>query len=173
MTTETRRRAKQKKEEVRLLVAESRSNTLPLDELRLELIPGLIRDLNDYVSKIIINTDDFSFHINGSFSMERYREHILSALNENSRVLSDIEVLNEDPRLYKVWRSVTLVLMQHDREVERTQYGNDLLVEQVSVEGYGKIFSGLPKALLEDMSSERSITPKQSAINHRSPLGTS
>ena len=57
-------------------------------------------------------------------------------------MFSDIKALNEDSRLDKIWRFVTFVFMKHDREVELTHYGNDLLVESFSNEGYGEGFSG-------------------------------
>ena len=31
----------------------------------------------------------------------------------------------------KIWRFVTLIFMQHDREIELTQYDNDLLIEKM------------------------------------------
>ena len=69
--------------------------------------------------------------VNGGFSMDTYREHILFALDSGTAFFSAIEALVEDCRLDRVWRFVTLVFMQHEGEVVLSRYGQDLLVERV------------------------------------------
>mgnify|MGYP000311342904 CR=1 FL=1 len=102
-----------------------------LQEPCLESIPGLISDLDHFVSAD--DADDTEFAVDSGFAMEDYRRHILSALGYGSRMFSGINCVSQDPREDRVWRFVTLIFMQHDQEVELTQYDNDLLIE--SVEG--------------------------------------
>ena len=102
MMQECRERKKRKREEIRRLLAESRSSALPLMENPcLDSIPGLIQDLNDFVGEEVVEAFDFHSDMNGCFSLQKYREHILSNLNGGSRMFSDIEVLVEDSRLDK------------------------------------------------------------------------
>ena len=73
--------------------------------------------------------DDLGFEVDSGFEMDDYRSHILSALGYGSRMFSSINCILSDPREDRIWRFVTLIFMQHEREVELTQYDNDLLIE--------------------------------------------
>jgi len=42
-----------------------------------------------------------------------------------------LKYVAENSRRDKIWRFITLVFMQNDREVDLTQYGNDLLVQRI------------------------------------------
>jgi hypothetical protein len=100
--------------------------------------------LDDFIGTQGFSTCGFSSEVNGGFSMQKYREHILSSLGDGSRVFSNIEGLMQDCRLDRIWRFVTLIFMQQDGEVVLSQYGNDLLVERVRYEASseGQGFSG-------------------------------
>ena len=93
---------------------------------------------------------EFFFDAASSFRMDEYREHILSALGLNRMLFSNITPLIDDRRLDKIWRFTTLVFMQHDREVNLTQYANDLYVERVCDEAYceGQRFFGTAQIAL-------------------------
>ena len=69
--------------------------------------------------------------------MEEYQEHISSILSWDSVLFSDITPLIDNDRQDRVWRFVTLVFMENDREVELTQDGNDLWVQRIYHEAYG------------------------------------
>ena len=142
---EFRTKAKKRREEIRKLLAGSRSGALPLlEEPDLESIPGLVEDLDAFVQPNSAELCGFSFDPACSFRMDEYREHILSALGWNRMLFSNITPLIDDRRLDKIWRFTTLVFMQHDREVDLTQYGNDLFLERVCDEAYceGQRFFG-------------------------------
>lgn len=137
MMQESRRRIKEKKEEVRRLLAESRSGALPLmEEPHLDSIPGLIQDLNDFVQKGSCDVGELFFDTQSAFRMDDYREHVFSTLGWNGMLFSDIVPLIEDSHQDRIWRFITLVFMQNDHEVELTQYGNDILVQKVYHETY-------------------------------------
>ena len=68
--------------------------------------------------------------------MGHYREHILSILDWDSVLFSNMSPLTEDWRLDKIWRFITLIFMENDREVKLTQHGSDLRVQKVYNEAY-------------------------------------
>jgi hypothetical protein len=75
--------------------------------------------------------DNSGIEIDTGFEMEDYRRHILSALDCGSRMFSNINCVSQDSREDRIWRFVTLVFMQHEQEVELTQYDNDLFIESI------------------------------------------
>jgi hypothetical protein len=85
MMQESRRKAKEKREEIRRFLAESRSGNLPLmEDPDLEAIPGLIQDLNAFIQQGSFEIGEFAFDTGYSFRMDDYRQHILSSLSWNS-----------------------------------------------------------------------------------------
>jgi hypothetical protein len=135
MMRESRARAKKKREEVRRLLAGSRSDPLSFMEPPcLESIPGLAEALNSFIGTEIAGACGYA--PKSGFRMADYRNHILSLLGVGSRLFSDIAPLIEDYRRDKIWRFITLIFMAQDREVELTQYGRDILVGRVSSEAY-------------------------------------
>ena len=135
MMRDSRARAKKKREEVRRLLAGSRSDPLSFMEPPcLESIPGLAEALNSFIGTEL--SGGCAFAPKSGFRMADYRKHILSLLGVGSRLFSDIAPLMDDSRRDKVWRFVTLIFMAQDREVELTQYGRDILVGRVSHEAY-------------------------------------
>jgi hypothetical protein len=127
---ESRQRARKKREEVRLLPAGSRSAELCLvDEPVLD--PCLVQDLDSFIGAQGLSPYEALSEVSAGFSMEKYREHILLALDSGTTPFSAMEALVEDCRLDRVWRFITLVFMQHEGEVVISQYGQDLLVERV------------------------------------------
>jgi hypothetical protein len=134
MMQASRAKKKREKEEIAKLLIESRSGDLPLlQEFHLESVPGLFQDLDCFVGVNEAQNDNFGFEVDSGFEMDDYRSHILSSLGYGSRMFSGINCISADGREDKIWRFVTLIFMQHEREVELTQCDNDLLVE--SVEG--------------------------------------
>ncbi len=131
MMQESRRRSQRKKEEIRRLLAESRSGALPLlEEPDLESIPGLLDDLDGFINDGSNEMADFYFDLEQPFEMDKYREHILSAMSWDSIQFSDIDPFIDDYRKDRVWRFVTLVFMQHDREVDIDQRGDELFIQR-------------------------------------------
>jgi len=132
MMRSSRRRAKERREEIRRLLAESRSGSLPLlEKPDLASIPGLIEDLNDFIQQNATDIADFAFDTAPRFRMDEYREHILSILGWSGMLFSNMAPLIREYRRDKIWRFMTLIYMQQDCEVDITQYGNDLLVQKV------------------------------------------
>jgi hypothetical protein len=137
MIQESRRREKEKRKEIRRLLAESRSGALVLmEEPELDSIPGLIQDLNDFIQENPLELGHLAFDTQSAFNMDDYREHILSRLGWGETLFSDIDSLTENSRSDKAWRFITLIFMQNDGEIELTQYGNDILIQRTYNETY-------------------------------------
>jgi len=137
MMKESRRKAKEKREEIKRLLAESRSGVLPLtDEPNLDTIPGLTQDLDKFVEDNSIVIENSFFYTECSFHMEDYRNHILNRLSWDNIPFSDIEPLTEDCRQDKIWRFTTLIFMENDREVNLTQAGENVFVQRIYNEAY-------------------------------------
>jgi len=131
MMQESRRRSQRKKEEIRRLLVESRSGALPLlEDPNLESIPGLLDDLDGFINDGSNEMTGFYFDLEQPFEMDKYREHILSNLGWNSTQFSDIDPFMDDYRKDRIWRFVTLIFMQHEREVDIEQNGNELLIQR-------------------------------------------
>ena len=136
MMREARTRERRKREELKLLMAGSRSDTLMLtEEPVLESIEGLTEALDGFIGTEMGGLKDFLS--SPDFSMDDYRKHILSFIGMGSVLFSGIPPLIGGSRRDKIWRFITLVFLQQDREVSLTQYGADILVGRVQVEAYG------------------------------------
>ena len=128
---ESRVRERRKKEELKAILAGSRSGDLILlEEPCLDSIPGLTEALDGIIGA---GANGFRDFFSGSgFSLNHYRNHLLSVIGNRSILFSDIAPLIEDSRKDRIWRFVTLIFMRQDHEVSLTQYGPDILVERVT-----------------------------------------
>jgi len=137
MMQESRQRAASKKEEIRRLLAESRSGAITLMETPdLETIPGLLQDLDDFILSNPILMDGISFTLNSDFNMDAYRTHILSFIDYHTLRFSDISPLMGDYRRDRVRRFITLIFMDNEQEIEIQQYGDDLLIQRRNNDAY-------------------------------------
>jgi hypothetical protein len=136
MMRDCRERKERKREEIRRLLAESRSGALPfLEEPDLDSIPGLMIDLDNFiqseqVQRMYMDTGNI-------FNMENYRAHILKRLGWSPIHFTEITPIEDDHRRDKAWRFITLVFMDNDREIEIQQIENDLLIQRVCNDVYG------------------------------------
>ena len=91
--TESRERKRKKREEIRRLLAESRSGTIFLTEVpSLERIPDLVRDLDDFIQSGLGWAKEEGWGVEDGFHMEEYRNHILSILSWDNRLFTEIEL---------------------------------------------------------------------------------
>jgi hypothetical protein len=137
MMKDSRRKAKEKREEIRRLLAGTRSGVLPLTgELNLDSIPGLAQDLDEFIESNSMTIDESAFDITCYFHIDDYRDHILNSLGWNTMLFSDIEPLIEESKQDKAFRFITLIFMENEREVNITQEGKDLLIQKTYNEAY-------------------------------------
>jgi hypothetical protein len=137
MMRESRERSKKKREEIKRLLTNSRSNALTLTENpSLESVPGLVEDLNDFIQLESDEAGQMIFNEGPRFSMDDYRNHINSSLTWDGISFSEIVPLIDDIRIDRIWRFITLVYMQQDREVDLSQQGQDIFVKRIYDEAY-------------------------------------
>ena len=132
---ESRERKKRKREEIRQLLAGSRSGALQLlEEPELESIPGLLDDLDEF-----IETEAPAYYQPDGgdiFNIEKYWTHIQSMLGWDPVLFSTIPPIDDNYRRDKAYRFITLIYMQNDREIDIEQEGNDLFVQKVHNEAH-------------------------------------
>jgi hypothetical protein len=137
MMQEHRRKARQEREEMKRFLAESRSSTLLLTEApHLESLDGFLQDLDTFIQGNPFNSCDSGFEPKSTFSMDRYRSHILSCLSRESMRFSDIAQVDENMRRDKAWRFITLVFMQNDRVIDLIQEGDNIWVQRLRNEAH-------------------------------------
>jgi hypothetical protein len=136
MMSISRENKRRRRDEIRRLLANSRSETLQFDEeLSLSEIPGLEQALDDFIGDPTDFPDSFSDERRDGFLMDTYHEHILSIVDESTILFDSIPPLAEDLRLDRVRRFITLIYMEQDGEVDLIQHDESILVEKH--EAYG------------------------------------
>jgi hypothetical protein len=89
MMQEARTRERKRKEELKAILAGTRSdNLILLEEPRLDSIPGLTEALNQFIGLKATGFEDFLSK--AGFCMGDYRIHLLSVIGNGSRLFSDI-----------------------------------------------------------------------------------
>ncbi|MCX5844163.1 MAG: hypothetical protein NT022_10535, partial [Deltaproteobacteria bacterium] len=139
MMQESRRRAVSKREELRRLLAESKSGPLCLmEEPDPGTLSGLFHDLDQFIQAHPHLVSRDMFELNSDFNMTVYRTHILTFLTHHTIRFSEVSPLMGDYRRDRVRRFITLVFMDNDQEIDIQQYGNDLLIQRRNNETYAE-----------------------------------
>lgn len=136
MMRDCRERKKRKREEIRQLLAASRSHRLEFTAAPdLGSIPGLLTDLDDFIHQDMPQPTFLDSGI--IFNIANYREHILSRLGWSSVSFHKIVPMDDDDkRRDRARRFITLIFMQSDQEVEIEQLDNDLMIQRVYNEAH-------------------------------------
>ena len=128
---ESRARAKERRELMRLARREERSRGLTLvEEPKVDVLPGFSEALNAFIG---FDTGVWSheFQENPDYpALCAYREHILRMLARYHQVMfSKIDPLIQEQRKDRVLRFVAVIFLVHDGEVRVTQYSSDIGIE--------------------------------------------
>ena len=124
----SREQRRREQAETRAVLRAERSGTLSIfDEVDLNALPGLVTDLDDLIG--VSTTDQNIQEWERNLSIEDYRRHIFNLLDAEI-VFSSISPLFPEERRDKVYRFISLIFMEQDREVSLSQYGEDILVER-------------------------------------------
>jgi len=123
-----RERKRLKKEEMRRLRANARSDPLFPSELpAFDSIPGLKMALDEFIgSAEPIRLAEFRGE--HPFDIEQYRQAILAYLEDFRVLFSGLPKISDDLRLDRIWRFVTLIYMEQEQEVHLSQCGGDIWV---------------------------------------------
>ncbi len=132
MMKECRDKARKRQAEIKRFMIQSRSRTLELmDEPFLGNVPGLVEALDNFVQSQNGSCDDYMCESKVSFHMDGYRTHIMNYLDWGKKLFSSFLPIQENHRLDRIWRFVTLIFMQQEGEVKLTQNENDLWVQRI------------------------------------------
>ncbi len=130
MMAKSRERKHKRVERYNSIVRERSHELLLCDEFNLEDLDNFSTDLNE-----LIETDNGPLSQDTDpgteeFDMISYRKHLLLGLDSDEFLFNSITPLSNDSRKDRTWKFITLIFMEHEREVWLTQYGNDILVER-------------------------------------------
>ncbi len=130
MMRESRERKRRKMEEVKRMLASSRSGPLTVADMpELNEIHGLKAALDEFIiTGGYESLNDYAFR--DEFNMDEYKTLIFGRIRGCGILFSAIPPLCEDMRKDLARRFTTLIYMWQDRLVDLTQYCNDILVEK-------------------------------------------
>jgi len=134
--SESRQRKEQQAEQVRQMLAESRSDALPLPPADIESIPGLMDALNGLTAGL--NTP-FATESNNEFDLQRYERHIQAHIQDFPVNLLDIPPLSEHARKDLIWRFIAVIFLAHTGCVDIWQDEQDIMMikHEADTEGCG------------------------------------
>ena len=133
---ESRQRKKEQTERVRKMLAESRSDDLPLQIGDLNDMPGLVEALNRLTAGL---DTDFAVDSREKFDLKRYESHIQAHIQDFAINLLDIPPLSENARKDVIWRFIAVIFLAHTGIVDIQQNGRDIMVmkHETDTEGQG------------------------------------
>lgn len=126
---QSRQRQNQKREELRQLLAESRSMPANLPGIDLRMIPGL-KEAIDALSHNQSATGDYGGLKDNElrFDLQRYQDHLKAHIGPFPIDFEFLPTLIDDVRLDRIWRFVALLFMDQARIVNLWQEDNDIMV---------------------------------------------
>ena len=124
---ESRQRKAELKERVKKMLAESRSNALPLQTVDFKAVPDLVAALNSLTTGL---EADFTIESRDEFDLNRYQSHIQAHIGNFPINLLDIPPLSENERKDVIWRFIAVVFLAHSGVVDIWQEGQDIMVKK-------------------------------------------
>jgi len=122
---ESRRRKKELRQRVQEMLAQCRSEPLPLDAPDLSSVPGLVEALSSLTGDLEVPVP---LELKGKFDLDRYQEHITSYLEQGPSTLRNIPPLIDDLRLDLVWKFIAVIFLAHAGSVDVCQQGQAIWV---------------------------------------------
>ncbi len=136
---ESRQRKQERRERVRLMLAESRSGAVEVAPADLEAVPGLLEALNGFVSNpeaVIASAP------HGGFDLHRYQSHIQAHVRQIPLSLEEIPPLGEDARIDRIWRFIAIIFLAHAGILDVWQQGQTIMVIQREADREGQDLPG-------------------------------
>lgn len=119
------------------LLKSTRSDVLELDSFPdVDDVPDLGAELDAFIgsSPVLARTEMVDADV---FCMDDYRRAIRAAVGDSSVMFSALPRVVDDGRKDRARRFVTAVFMEHEGELNLTQYGEDILVEKHEIDCEG------------------------------------
>ena len=122
---EHRERQRERRERIRQMLAETRSEPVQPPLADLAASPGLV-DALDALTKGIVSGPIGPQR--ARFDLERYEAHILAHIGPFDLSLDQIPPLGENARQDRVWRFIAVIFLAHARLVDVRQAGPTIMV---------------------------------------------
>jgi len=140
---ESRQHKKEQKERVKKMLAECRSDALPLQAADLDSVPGLLEALNGLSTGI---AESFEIVSRDEFNLKHYEQHIQAHIQDFPISMEEIPLLSkESARKDRIWRFIALIFLTHAGVVNIWQDGQDIMVVKNEVNGKGQRVFGEPE----------------------------
>jgi len=134
---ESRQHKKEQKERVKKMLAECRSDTLPLQAADLDSVPGLLIALNSLTEDL---AESIEIESRDEFNLKHYEEHIQAYIQGFPVSLDEIPPLSEEnARKDRIWRFIAVIFLAHYGVVDLMQDGQEIMVmkHEANREGQG------------------------------------
>lgn len=115
---ESRRRKRLQLENVRQMLAQSRSSEVVYDSGDLNSVPGLVEALNWLTNGIDEAT---LLELKNRFDLQKYEDHVIKSIGDRPTNLRDIPPIIEDLKRDLIWRFVAVIFLEHVRQVAVVQ----------------------------------------------------
>lgn len=122
---ESRERKQELREQVRQMLAESRSAVIQPQPVDLASVPGLLDVLNRLVSE---SETEFVQFLPPTFNLQRYQAHVEAHIRPIATSLEQIPPLSENTRLDRIWRFVAIIFLDHAGILDVWQDGPTIMV---------------------------------------------
>jgi len=136
---EHRRRAAERLERVREMLAASRSPAIAAGPLDLANHPGLLDALDALVDGAPVA---LQIEPRSRFDLKAYQAHVQANLGPFARSFDEIPTLCSDDRLDRVWRFIAIIFLAHEGRVKVVQEGEEIMVMQRETDRKGREVSG-------------------------------
>jgi len=124
---ESRKRKQEQREQVRQMLAESRSAELPLGQADLSSVPGLVDALNALTAGMDEAT---AIEAREEFDLKAYESHVRAHVHDYPVSLAEIPPLSENPKKDLIWRFVAVIFLAHAGVVDIWQNGHEIMVKK-------------------------------------------
>ena len=140
--TEHRERRRQQREQLRRMLAESRSQPYPPEPIDLGAVPGLVDALNS-----LTQGHEWAIRLPRSrqFDLERYQRHLEAHIGPAAVDFNDLPALEEDTRLDRIWRFIAVIFLAHARVIDLWQEADSIMVVQHETDRKGQDLPGEPQ----------------------------
>ena len=124
---EHRERKRRRREQLREMLAKSRSDGIEPQPADLDAVPGLVEAINGLTGRLDL---PIPLPRGGEFDLQRYQDHVRAHLGPEAIRLDHIPPLTEDPRRDLVWRFIAVIFLAHAGLADATQTGQTIMVIQ-------------------------------------------
>ena len=136
---ESRKRKQQQREQVRQMLAESRSSDLPMGHADLGSVPGLVDALNALTAGM---DEAIAVEAREEFNLKAYEGHVRAHIQGYPVSLTEIPRLSENPKKDVIWRFIAVIFLAHTGVVDVWQEGREIMVKKHEVNREGQDVPG-------------------------------